>query len=56
MPHYSSNINRVRLLFIKTTLSKHRSGKLSSLIQQPWHYGLNINSLSENLNSKGSTT
>jgi len=32
MPHYISCINRVKLLFIKTTLAKHRSGKFSSLI------------------------
>jgi len=39
------------LLFIKTTLSENqllRSGTLiqnQQLVQQPWHYGLNINNL-----------
>jgi len=58
MPHYISSINRVKFLFIKNNLVKiqlHRSGKLI-LIQQLWHYGLNINNINENLNSKSSTT
>jgi len=58
MPHYISSINRVKLLFIKTTLSKFNyiAAENLILIHQLWHYGLNINNPNENLNSNSSTT
>jgi len=48
MPHYISSINRVKLLFIETTLSKIQFNIAAEnyfIIQQPWHYGLNITTL-----------
>ena len=57
MPHYISCINRVKLLFIKTTLAKHRSGKFSSLIiQQNLPLRPQHNHINEILNSRGPTT
>jgi len=58
MSHYNTSINRVKLLFIKTTLSKldYIAAENLILIHQLWHYDLNINNLSENHNSNSSTT
>ena len=59
MSHYKTSINRVKLLFIKNNPVKNSFisqrkiiSKSTTLLNNLWHYGVNINNLKENLNPK----